>query len=246
MTIDWDNLEDFPNPNPYFPVPPRPVRRMGCLGSLMALAGGVVVWIIMGYTTEVVPLGLTFLLLILGCGFAVFSVLIANERFKSAPWIKGPVLPARIYVAPKGPPASMVWHAVGLIPILGILISAIAGWVSGPRNRVQLVWVQDGAVHDAVFQADRFWKRYRDNLDIWICVNKKGEVVPLENVAPSVFQNVEVPPEVARWLDSKLPSKYDELVEQRKQSILDDDARKAAKANTKAFKRASTYEKRPD
>ena len=244
--IDVENQKDLPHPNPYFPPPPRPVRRLGCLGSLIAFAYAIGVWTLMAQLVEHVTFGVVFLLLLIGCGLAVFAILAANERLKAGPWTKGPIVPARVYVAPKGPPASLVWHVLGFIPIIGLLISAAAGWAAGPRNRVQLVYFKDGIATDAVFQADRSWKRYRDRLDIWICVNKKGEVVPLEHIAPRKFQDVEVPAEVSAWIDANLPPQYAEFVVRREQELLEPDARKAAKANTKAFKKAAVYEKRPD
>ena len=234
------------DPNPSFPPPPRPVRRLGCLGALIALACGFIIWTLMGYLAEFVSFGVTFLLLLVGCGFAVYAILLANDRLNAGHWILGPVLPARVYVAPKGPPTRLVWHIAGFVPIIGLLISSIAGWVSGPRNRVQLVYFKDGVATDAVFQAGRFWKRYRDRLDIWVCVNKKGEIVPLEHIAPRRFQAVEVPAEVSAWLDSHTPAQFQSMIEQRKEDLLEADARKAARANTKAFKAANRYDKRPE
>lgn len=244
IPADWP-LGDFPDPNPYFPPPPRPVRWGGYWGALLVVGLAVAsAWI--GFTLlDADAIAERFGLLGLVSALFVVAILLANTRSKAAPWRRGRVLPARVYIAPKGPPASLVWHLLGLIPLMGIVMSIVSGWIAGSRNYVHVIWAPNGEPEADCFEADRFWKRYRDSLDVWVCITPKGKLLPLEQVAPRAFQRVPVPDEVELYLDANTPEPLRPIVAHRKLEFMQREMHEAAKTSTKQFKRASRYEKRP-
>jgi hypothetical protein len=235
---------DLEHPNPHFPAPPRPVRRLGCLGAILVLAAAIVVLAVMVWLGDNVPFGVVFALLLLGFGMVVGSVLLANDRLSAAPWIEGQILPARVLIAPKGPHASLVWFLFDFIPGVGLIAGLVSSHISASRNLVHVLWQRDGVVETVVLHAERHWKFYRDNLDIWACVGRKGKLVPLHDIAPRHHHQRAVPSDVVRFLDSITPTELQPLVDARKAELFEFAAKRAAKANVKAAKQTARYEKR--
>jgi hypothetical protein len=218
-------------------MPPRPVRHFGCVGALIVLAAAILVFAVVVWLWDSVPFGVLFTLLLVFVGLLIGSVLIANDRLRARPWIEGQIVPARVYIAPSGPPASLVWHALGVLPVVGFLMGFVAKWAEGTRNAVHVVWCRDGRVEMATLGAGRMWKFYRERLDIWICVTPKGKAIPLQHIAPRQFHDIPVSGDATSYLDTVLPDELRTMVEARKADLIEGAMRDAAKANRRTARR---------
>lgn len=234
---NWSH-DDFPKPNPYFPPPPRPRRWRGYLVVLALFVLGVADFALIP-VLEFDKAGPFLLWGLGGCICFIAAILILNDLARASVWRKGCILPGRVIREPSGPPAGAVWHLLGFIPTVGLLITFVSGWVEGSRNAAVLAVKRNGETDVLDLKTSRHWKHYRDNLDVWLLLNRKGKAVPIETVAPRKFHFVDVPDEVSEWLDEAIAPEYRPQVEQHLQEITEREMAKAAAANTRTFRRST-------
>lgn len=235
---DW-SLENFPHPNPFFPMPPRPIRWRGPFTAVCVFLGGVLSFASFPLFGPEMSGWVMILAFLTGCVCFISSVLILNDTLRARLWRNGRIVPARVLSGPKGPPPSIIWLAMDITPVVGTLMSYVAGRAMEARNQTQLVVHVHGVTQVYSLTAGKHWKYYRDNLDVWALLDRKDEPKRVELLAPRAFVRLEVPRQVSAWLDEVIAPEYQSEAEQHRQQIEDKEIKAAAKANTKAFKRAT-------
>lgn len=232
---DWP-LSDFPNPNPYFPPPPR---RQGMwqwwvlLATLLGIAGAITgVFAAPAHRAD-----LTIGCVVIGVLMTVFALRLTKSALAVRVWKNASIFPARVIRAPEEGEDSDVVS----LSFTGILAELFFTFIYRPGEvSAKLECVRGGERKVVGMKAWGQDFRLLEGDIIWVIPHgPPGRVVSLDRVAPDEYFGLRVPAEVTKWLENSLAALAPDdpgVVE---------DLDQAARENTQAFRRAVRYEKRP-
>jgi hypothetical protein len=240
MSEDWP-LHDFPHPNPYFPEVPRTkISHLLWIGLVLCIGGlpGTIAAVVAGHLEPALA-GWIIVLGFFASGFGLYSLVMYRRRVM---WSRGEIVPAIIESGANGPPrqdAVMSFLRL-LAPPIALLV-AIADRNIRTPDSAYIKYVSNGQLKRRRIKMGQHWKLGATGKFIWI--HPRGRLMPwiLPWIAPRDQAHQSVPEEAKRWLQSAI--KESEHFEDRE---LVKELQKAAKANTKALKRSTRYQKRPD
>ena len=267
---------DFPDPNPYFPPPPRSLAPMKWSSrvpwhvSLLLMLAGVVGLVAAISYFDVLGarpgLGLcagSGVVILVGLGTLI-------EGFKYLPWRYGRIVPVQVVSTASGPKDS----ASGLPPIdafgavlhlLLILIELLVGlWniISRRKKRrpnlMTVQWLDTGVLRTAAVEADYLWGKWKSGEVCWLCVFPPFRSSLVLLTCPRGAQIPLPAPEVISRLNNELlrhaemqPNEREAyrvfcLSERDRLREEQADLHNAAKAGTRRLQASSRYNKRPD
>lgn len=242
---DW-GLRDFPHPNPYFPSPPRRMSgRVLCwsmvllLGVGVALVGGWLVWYLLpgilkdnsfkeGYATaSIAPYGLLL---------AFYAV----RRLRAIlVWRKAQLVPAFIEVVHAGVPLP-TWTAMvaGLAPgFLGTIVVLIIELFFACQ--ILVTTVERGHRTRRTIRLHRNQTAAARGDMLWIAASPSGHCVALWDLALDSPHAYRLPLNAKSWFNDALVQASDSAqTDDHDQLAIEQEMAQAAKANTRAMKRA--------
>src|SRR5690606_6950430 len=110
-------------------------------------------------------------------------------------------------------------------------------------NFARGVTIANGRVSLVTWAASDEFERIPANGCIWLVFDRRGRALEIESVAPKDCWRTPVPDEVATWLIGITDTDPVTQLAAAEERELEKDYRKAAKANTRAIKRATTYDR---
>lgn len=229
-------LEDFPDPNPNFPPPPRRVPGWPLWVSvpLISLAGtGVIYGIRDGSAIPddwLVP-G------IVGCGI-LFVIGLGSFFLKLGrwPWRNAAILPALVEWGASGPPSKESSGCTGLLvpPPFSLIVDLLAATTQDREpDSFQIRFVRRGQTYRRWLRGGEHWGQFSTDRTIWVARTWTGRVFALPGAGPDDLAFATPNAFVQVWLKNAIAA-----ADQQQDSALETDLKQAAKANTRAMKRA--------
>lgn len=238
-----DEADNYPHPNPHFPVPPRPVAHLGCIGILLA---GVVALLSLVAAAMTISMDQPFLTLAAVLAFVAGAIavpLMALERHRSRQWRRCRIVPVRITRGPLKRGPGPVFVLLSFAPGIGILAGVLGGLLGRKDTLAHgLVCIGD-YVHEIRWEAGRHFRKFREITDVWMLLDDKQEVWPIEGRAPRTYWFQPVSQDAIEYLDEVIPEEFQQKAAVHREALLEADFREAAKANTRAMRRAERYSK---
>lgn len=229
-------LEDFPDPNPYFPPPPRKVPGwpLWVSGPLIPLAGAGVIY---GIRDGNAIFQDYFILPVIGC-FLLFCIVLGSFFLKLGrwPWRNAAILPALVEWGASGAPSKQSSGCTALLlpPPLGLIVDLLARFTSDREgDSFQIRFVRRGQSYRRWLKAGEHWGQFSTDRTIWVARTWTGRVFALPGAGPDDLAFTAPNAFVQAWLKDAIAA-----AEQHQDSALETDLRQAAKANTRAMKRA--------
>ena len=211
-----------------FPAPPRPPRRFGFIGALVALSLAIVAgWAAFEASSAALSLGLLLVSAILFVG----AIVLANDRI-SGVWQTATAVPARVLKPPTGPAESAAWYALSFIPVVGLLVSYLGSSTFRRRNRMVIACLIDGVALRYELEPGRHWKHFADQVDVWLLLPRDEQLEFVQDHAPRGLHAVPVPSAMSESLDSALASDEQAAIARRLEDLFEAERRKAAVAKT--------------